>query len=149
MQQLTFLTLLAFSLLASTSLHAEQKIEDENYIVHYSAINTTRLTPEVAKLSGITRSKNRAMLNIAVQKKKKDGSHIGVVAQLQGKVSNLIGQERNLDFNLVTEGSAIYYLAEFFIDDGEKLYFKINVQPIPNYSGLSISFNQTFYTDQP
>ena len=147
MQQLTFLTLLAFSLLASTSLHAEQKIEDENYIVHYSAINTTRLTPEVAKLSGITRSKNRAMLNIAVQKKKKDGSHIGVVAQLQGKVSNLIGQERNLDFNLVTEGSAIYYLAEFFIDDGEKLYFKINVQPIPNYSGLSISFNQTFYTD--
>jgi len=147
MQQLTFLTLLIISFFVSANLHAEQKIEDEHYVVHYSAINTTRLTPEVAKLSGITRSKNRAMLNIAVQKKKKDGSFIGVVAQLQGTVTNLIGQQRNLDFSLVTEGSAVYYLAEFFIDDGEKLYFKINAQPVPNYNGLTVSFNQTFYKD--
>ena len=120
MQQLTFLTLFLFSILLSTGLHAEQKIEDENYIVHYSAINTTMLTPDVAKLSGITRSSNRAMLNLAVQKKKKDGTHIGVVAQLKGKVTNLIGQKRTLDFNLVTEGSAVYYLAEFFIDKKQK-----------------------------
>ena len=143
----TFLSLLA-SALFSASVIAEQKIEDDNYIVHYSAINTTMLTPEVAKASGITRSRKRGMLNIAVQKKQKSGKIEGVLAQLNGNVSNLIGQQRTLEFNVITEGAAIYYLAEFFLDDGERLSFSVNVQPTPQYRGLKVSFDQTFYIDK-
>ena len=143
----TFLSVL-ISALFSASVIAEQKIEDDNYIVHYSAINTTMLTPEVAKASGITRSRKRGMLNIAVQKKQKSGKIEGVLAQLNGKVSNLIGQQRTLDFNVITEGSAIYYLAEFFLDNGERLSFDINVQPTPQYRGLKVSFDQTFFIDE-
>lgn len=141
------ISILFFSLL-NTSVMAEQKIEDDNYIVHYSAINTTMLTPAVAKASGITRSRKRGMLNIAVQKKQKSGKIEGVLAQLTGNVSNLIGQQRPLAFNVITEGSAIYYLAEFFIDDGERLMFSINVQPTPHYQGLRVSFDQTFFVDK-
>lgn len=141
------LSLLIFTLI-STNVIAEQKIEDDNYIVHYSAINTTMLTPEVAKASGITRSRKRGMLNIAVQKKQKSGKIEGVLAQLDGKVSNLIGQQRTLDFNVITEGAAIYYLAEFFLDNGERLSFEINVQPTPQYRGLKVSFDQTFFIDE-
>ena len=141
------LSLLIFTLI-STNVIAEQKIEDDNYIVHYSAINTTMLTPEVAKASGITRSRKRGMLNIAVQKKQKGNKIEGVLAQLNGNVRNLIGQQRTLDFNVITEGSAIYYLAEFFLDDGERLSFEINVQPTPQYRGLKVSFDQTFFIDE-
>lgn len=142
-----FLSLLV-SALFSANVIAEQKIEDDNYIVHYSAINTTMLTPEVAKASGITRSRKRGMLNIAVQKKQNSGKIEGVLAQLNGNVSNLIGQQRTLEFNVITEGAAIYYLAEFFLDNGERLSFTVNVQPTPQYRGLKVSFDQTFYIDQ-
>ena len=143
----TFLCLIVSALFCSNVM-AEQKIEDDNYIVHYSAINTTMLTAEVAKASGITRSRKRGMLNIAVQKKQKSGKIEGVLAQLNGNVSNLIGQQRTLEFNVITEGAAIYYLAEFFLDDGERLSFSINVQPTPQYRGLRVSFDQTFFIDK-
>ncbi len=143
----TFLSLI-FTALFCSNVMAEQKIEDDNYIVHYSAINTTMLTLEVAKASGITRSRKRGMLNIAVQKKQKSGKIEGVLAQLDGKVSNLIGQQRTLDFNVITEGAAIYYLAEFFLDNGERLSFTVNVQPTPQYRGLKVSFDQIFYIDE-
>lgn len=143
----TFLSLIVTALFCSNVM-AEQKIEDDNYIVHYSAINTTMLTPEVAKASGITRSRKRGMLNIAVQKKQTSGKIEGVLAQLDGKVGNLIGQQRTLDFNVITEGTAIYYLAEFFLDNGERLSFTINVQPTPQYRGLKVSFDQTFFIDE-
>ena len=132
----------------SATANAEQKIEDDRYVVHYSAINTTMLTPAVAKASGITRSRRRGMLNIAVQKKQSSGKIEGVHAQLKGTVSNMIGQQRHLDFSIITEGAAVYYLAEFFIDDGERLSFTINVQPVPSYQGLKVSFDQTFFIDK-
>ena len=149
-QRNSFLTLIAllFATTVSTSAIAEQKIEDDNYIVHYSAINTTMLTPAVAKASGITRSRKRGMINIAVQKKQSSGKIEGVQAQLNGIVSNLIGQQRELDFTFTKEGSAIYYLAEFFIDDGDRLSFTIHVQPVPSYQGLKVSFDQKFFVDK-
>ncbi|OUS24442.1 hypothetical protein A9Q99_24685 [Gammaproteobacteria bacterium 45_16_T64] len=140
--------MLLVSSLFCVQLSAEQKIEDDKYIVHYSAINTTMLTPDVATASGITRSRRRGMLNIAVQKKQSSGKIEGVLAQLKGTVSNMIGQQRTLEFNVISEGSAIYYLSEFFIDDGERLSFSIDVQPIPDYRGLKVSFDQLFFIDK-
>jgi len=134
--------------LFSTNAFSEQKIEDDIYIVHYSAINTTMLTPEIARESGITRSRKRGMMNIAVQKKQSSGKIEGVLAQLDGTVSNLVGQQRHLEFNVITEGNAIYYLAEFFIDDGERLSFSVDIQPVPGYRGLRVSFDQTFFVDK-
>lgn len=144
-----FLRFSTLFLLLSVSAfsYAEQFVEDDQYRVHYSAFNTSLLTPENAKRYGITRSRQRGMLNIAVQRKKSDGSTVGVEAQLSGIVRHLSGTERELDFTLVTEGAAVYYLAEFLIGDGEQLYFKLKAIPVPGHPGLKISFDQPFYND--
>ncbi len=133
--------------LVSTSARAEQFVEDEQYVVHYSAFNSSMLTPEVAKAYDLMRSRQRAVMNVAVQKKMPDGSRKAVMAQLVGYTGALGGSERPLDFKVVTEGEAIYYLAEFLIGNGEKLNFDIKVQPTPDHAPIKVAFSQEFYQD--
>ena len=46
------------------SVFAEQAKEFGDYSIHYSAFTTDVLTPDVAKIYNITRSKNRAFLSV-------------------------------------------------------------------------------------
>ena len=133
--------------LASASARAEQFVEDDQYVVHYSAFNSSMLTPEVAKAYDLMRSRQRAVMNVAVQKKMPDGSRKAVMAQLQGYTGALGGSERPLDFKVVTEGDAIYYLAEFLIGNGEKLNFDIKVSPAPDRAPIKVAFSQEFFQD--
>lgn len=134
-------------LLCGWNVRAEQFVEDDAYVVHYSAFNSTMLQPEVAKAYDLMRSRQRAVMNIAVQRKMPDGSRKAVMAQLKGYTGALGGSERPLDFKVVTEGDAIYYLAEFLIGNGEKLNFDIVVQPTPEASPIKVSFTQEFFQD--
>ena len=122
-------------------------VEDDQYVVHYSAFNSTMLTPEIAKAYNIMRSRQRAIMNIAVQKKMPDGKTKAVMSQLEGYTGALGGSERPLEFTMVTEGDAIYYLAEFLVGNGEKLNFEINVKPTPERAPLKVQFTQAFYPD--
>lgn len=134
-------------LLCGWNARAEQFVEDDAYVVHYSAFNSTMLQPEVAKAYDLMRSRQRAVMNIAVQRKMPDGSRKAVMAQLKGYTGALGGSERPLDFKMVSEGDAIYYLAEFLIGNGEKLNFDIVVQPTPEASPIKVSFTQEFFQD--
>jgi len=133
--------------LASTSAQAEKFVENDNYVVHYSAFNSTLLQPEVAKAYDLMRSRQRAVMNVSVQKKMPDGSRKAVMSQLGGYTGALGGSERKLDFKMITEGDAIYYLAEFTIGDGENLNFDINVKPTPESMPIPVSFSQQFFQD--
>lgn len=137
----------ALLLLCGWHAQAEQFVEDDVYVVHYSAFNSTLLQPEVAKAYDLMRSRQRAVMNIAVQRKMPDGSRKAVMAQLKGYTGALGGSERPLDFKMVSEGDAIYYLAEFLIGNGEKLNFDIGVQPTPEASPIKIRFTQEFFQD--
>ena len=65
-----FLLVLSFVLANfSTAVFAEQSSSFDEYVVHYNALTTDQILPSVARPYGILRSKNRALLNIAVQKK--------------------------------------------------------------------------------
>jgi len=134
-------------LLCGWNVRAEQFVEDDAYVVHYSAFNSTMLQPEVAKAYDLMRSRQRAVMNIAVQRKMPDGSRKAVMAQLKGYTGALGGSERPLDFKVVSEGDAIYYLAEFLIGNGEKLNFDIAVQPTPQTNPIKIKFSQQFFQD--
>jgi hypothetical protein len=90
-----------------------------DFVVHYNAISTDFLSPAVASSYGITRSRNRALINISVMKKTLGVGTEPQHAQVSGKSVNLRGQTRGLEFREVRDGSAIYYLAEVGIDDGE------------------------------
>lgn len=142
-------TLFAFITLfvLSTASWAKTPIETEDYRIHYSAFNSTHLLPAIAQHYGIQRSRQRGVLNITVQRKRSDGSVVSVQSPLSGSVRHLSGTIRPLEFNLAREGDTLYYLAEFFISEGEKLYFDIKAHPNPQHTPISIRFEQTFYTD--
>ena len=141
----TFVTLV--SLLSAGLATAEQFIEDKNYIVHYSAFNSTLLTPEVADANGLMRSRQRGIINIAVQRKQPGGQPKAVMAQLEGYTGQMGGSEIPLDFQVVEEGDAVYYLAEFRFHDGDKLNFDVKVKPTPDAASLKVSFSQSFFAD--
>ncbi len=57
------------ALLLTLPLRAEQMKELGPWQVHYSAFNSSFLTPEVAKAYGLERSRYNGIVNIAVQNK--------------------------------------------------------------------------------
>src|SRR5690606_41629897 len=70
--------LMATALLALAPIHAAtaqdamgspNMVESGGYVVHFNAVPTTQIPPAAARSYRITRSPNRALLNIAVQKK--------------------------------------------------------------------------------
>lgn len=145
----TLSILLSFFFLALSALpvQAEQFVENDQYQVYYSAFNSSMLTPEIAKAHDLMRSRQRAVMNISVLKKMPDGSKKSVMTQVSGYAAALGGSERPLDFKMVTEGDAIYYLAEFLVGNGEKLNFDIKVKPTPESPEIKVTFSQEFFQD--
>lgn len=140
------LTLIA-ALVFSTSLAAEQMISDGRYEIHYNAFNSSFITPEVAQLNQITRSKYRALVNVAVLKLEEDGSKTPATAIIKGSAANLLGQAQPLEFKKIDEGNALYYIGSFRFTEEEQLKITLSVQPDPNRPAYSIEFEQTFYAD--
>lgn len=124
--------------------YAAQFIEDDQYVVHYSAIPSTFITAETAQHYDLIRSRQRGLLNISVQRKQPDGSTRPVTATLKGHTSELGPTRSPLEFQLVTEGKAIYYLAPFRIRDGATLTFTVDVEPVPEHQ-LKVRFSKTLY----
>ncbi len=138
-------TFCAVVALFSTITSAEQFQAFDHYEVHYSALNTTFLLPEVAKTYAIQRSKVRGLINVAVLDSA-DGKK-PVTAQVTGGIRNLVGQLQPLTFRLVREGIAVYYIAEFRFTDDEILNFDLQVQADPNKPAHELAFKQHFYVD--
>jgi len=104
---------------------AEQKKIVGPWDVHYMVVNTTFLTPDIAKKNGIVRSKYSALVNISVLNS--DDKKAQVVA-IDGEATNLLGNKKPLNFKRVQEGQAIYYLAVVPFRDRETLRFDIQLR---------------------
>lgn len=144
------LCLLALMVLAGASSHAEDVQTSQtfdNYEVHYSVFNTSFLTPQVAAAYGITRSKNKALMNIAVLEKQPDGRMKNVTAILSGEQYDLI-RHTPLTFQEVREEHAIYYLSSFDIQNRTTVYFTVNIQPDPNRPAYKLQFSKMLYRDE-
>lgn len=114
------------------------------YTIHYSALPSTLITPEVARNSGLTRSASRGLLNIAVIKKD-DAREFAVTAVIEAAATNAAGQRQSLRMREVREGEAIYYLGEPRIDDGERLDFEVRITPEGTGEPVLLRFAQTFH----
>lgn len=102
---------------------AEQSVELGGYEVHYSVVRSTFLQPEVAERHDIVRAKNRAVITIsALHDDSKPPPD-----RVTGTVTNLLSQQNPLEFKLVEEGSARYYLATFLFTSEEPLTFKVQL----------------------
>jgi hypothetical protein len=138
-----FLSLsLALGLLFSYQVNAEQKRVLGSWDVHYIALNTTFLTPQVAKQNGIVRSKFNGLINISVLDRQ-DKTAQSVV--LTGEAKNLIGVIKKLTFKQVKEGKAIYYLAVLPFSDREQYRISININD--GIEQRNLKFQHKFYAD--
>lgn len=112
--------------------------------VHYNALATSTLAPDVARRYGITRSTSRALLNIAVRQGV-PGNDKAVPATVTATARNLSGQQQNLRMREVREGEAVYYLGEARIEGNETLGFTIEVTPTGGGKAIRASFRQEFF----
>ena len=119
---------------------AERKQSFGDLDVHYSVFNSSFLQPDIAAAAGLVRSKTQGVINIAVLKAGKAST-----AQVSGQVKNLLGQSTALTFRQVTEGGAIYYLAQFPFSSREILSFTLDVRQGDNTH--RITFNQEMFPD--
>ncbi|NQD92598.1 DUF4426 domain-containing protein [Pseudomonas sp. CrR25] len=135
------IALLLIALCLSLPAFAERKQSFGELDVHYSAFNSGFLQPEIAAATGLVRSKSQGVVNIAVLKAGQPSN-----ASVDGEVKNLLGRSYPLKFKEVTEGTAIYYLAQFPFEDREVLRFTINVQAGDGVA-RRFDFNQEFFPD--
>lgn len=127
----------------SVPLIAEQKVTSGNYEIHYIVIPTTFLRPAIASQYDIPRGKNRALVNVSVLTSGGDP----VKAGLTGRTKNLLEQRQSLNFSLVEEGPAIYYLA--VLNHADEEYHRIEiVVELPDGNRETIAFQQKMYWEE-
>lgn len=115
-----------------------------DHVLHFNALATDQLPPEIARAYNIIRSKNRAMLNVSIIRNA-DGS--SVPAEVTVKTVNLTGQLKNVTMRRIDEGDAIYYIGEIPVANRETLIFDINVTPEGATSASDVRFQRQFYSD--
>lgn len=117
-----------------------------DYELHFNALTTDQLDPAIAGEYGIIRSKSRALLNISVLRKNELALE-PVHAEVEASARNLTGQLRNLDLREITEGEAIYYIAETAIVNSESLVFSVTATPESTDTPLKVEFQKQFYIE--
>ena len=133
-----------FSIAFSTASNAENMKKMNDINVHYIALSSTFLTPEIAKAYGIERSRYKGLVNISVLDNTQEGKPSKTVI-INGKARNDVGQIKSLDFTEVVEGDAVYYLAQVSYTNEETIYFDINITDKGKQHNLK--FSQKFYVD--
>jgi len=119
-----------------------------NYEVHFNALRTDTLQPDIARSYGIQRSTNRVMLNVTLLHKEADKApRKSVNATVQVDAYNLNGQLKNLEMRRVAEGEAIYYIGETSISGSEILVFDIKVTPEGDTQPLEVKLKREFDSD--
>jgi hypothetical protein len=135
--------LLLLVLLLPAPAAAANSLREGEFVLHWSAVPTTMLTPAVAKQAGITRSANRVLVNIAVRRGP-DGTDTAVPATVKIAATNLAGQRELLDVREHREGDAIYYLAQARVAGEDTVTFEVEALP-QGGRPLRTTFRQDFF----
>lgn len=117
------------------------------HTVHFTALTTDQIPPEVASAYDIVRSKNRAMLTVSLIRKS-DGKSVS--GDVSVKAVNLTGQLKNVTMRKIQEPgetSAVYYIGIIPVANRETLVFDLTVQPETASGPSEIRFKRQFYTD--
>ncbi|GIX28800.1 DUF4426 domain-containing protein [Pelomicrobium sp. G1] len=115
-----------------------------DYEIHYNALVTEDLAPEVARAYGITRSRNAGMLTVAVLKRDASGALQPVAAEVKATVVTLTARLTTLELKEVREGGAIYYIGEYRLSRPETLRFSLQIQPRGEPRRFDLQFQRTF-----
>ncbi len=138
---LIFTTVLGLALPLLVS--AQQSSRFGDFEVHYSAMPTGLLNPQIAESYGILRSRTRGMIMITVLR---DGqpvtARVDVMARDVNDDLSEIGARRVRDSDWVS------YIGTFPVDEGEVLTFEITVNPHAGGGPFEMAFRQSFHSGQ-
>ena len=126
---------------------AERSESFGDYEVHYNALTTDLIDPSVARAYGIIRSKNRALINVAVLRRVMGMATQPAKAAVTAEAVNLNSQLKSVAMRELNDAGAIYYIGELPVDHNESLEFKIEVTPEGESATHTTSFKQQFYTE--
>ncbi|ALI07770.1 MULTISPECIES: DUF4426 domain-containing protein [Pseudomonas] len=129
---------LSVGAMAADVIKGERKEVFGDITVHYNTFNSTFLTPEIAKAAELIRSKNQGVINVSVIKSGKP-----LIADVSGTVKDLTSKTVPLSFRQITEQGAIYYIAQYPVDQQETRTFEIKVQTGDKIN--TINFNQELF----
>lgn len=118
-----------------------------DYVLHFNAISTDQLQPDVARAYNIVRSGNRALLNVSIIKKEEGTTGESVAGSVSASAANLTGQVKNLTLRQIQENDAIYYIGDVSVANGETLIFTIDATPINESSRFSVRMQRQFFAD--
>jgi Domain of unknown function (DUF4426) len=129
---------LSVSAMAAEPIKGERQETFGDVTVHYNTFNSTYLTPDIAKNAQLIRSKNQGVINVSVIKAGQP-----LIASVTGTVKDLTSKSVPLKFKQITETGAVYYIAQFPVDQQEVRTFEINVQTGDKIN--TINFNQELF----
>ncbi len=121
-----------------------QSVRAGDITVHYNALATSQLSPDVTRQYGITRSTSRALLNVAVRQGD-PGKDKAVAAKVTASAVNAAGARQLISVREVKEGDAVSYLGEARIQGNDTLRFEIEVTPTDGGKPIRATFRQEFF----
>ncbi|MHB1145718.1 MAG: DUF4426 domain-containing protein [Thiobacillus sp.] len=124
--------------------HAEISQKFGSLEIHYNALTTDELLPEVARAYKIERSKTRGLVTMSALMRNKLGVMTPVPAKISIYATNLNQQLANVAMREINEGTAIYYLGEFRVTPPDTLKFTATVE-VAGEPKREMVFTQKFY----
>lgn len=118
------------------------------YVLFFNALNTDQLSPDIAREYGIVRSKSRALLNVSIHRKLEGGRTEAVTGAVSASAINLNGQLMTMTLREIREDTAIYYIGELAVTDGEVLIYTIDATPANDASRFTVRFKKQFFVEQ-
>ncbi len=140
----TAVFLLITGAVLSGQAQAQRSEQFGPYELHYNVVNTTFIEPAVAATYGITRGKDRAIINLALRRHGDDGSFTTPM-RLEGTTRDLLMRSQPLAFREIREGDAVYYIAEFSFINEEWRIFDIEFGPQDAERTYTFEFKHQVY----
>ena len=85
------------------------------------------------------------MLNVSVHRKLPSGLTEAVTSTVSASATNLNAQLETMTLREIREDTAIYYVGELGVTDGEVLIYTINATPTGDARSFTLRFKKQFF----